>query len=48
MAGLVGIVALYLRERALALGGTVHAGPAGDGRYAVTLVVPLEPWEGPR
>ena len=37
--GLVG-----MRERAHALGGTVRAGPAGEGRYALTLVVPLASW----
>jgi len=41
--GLVG-----MRERALALGGTVVAGPVGPDRYAVTLAVPLTPWEGAR
>jgi signal transduction histidine kinase len=41
--GLIG-----MRERALALGGTVVAGPAGSDRYAVTVAVPLAPWEGSR
>ncbi|MCZ2811948.1 histidine kinase [Modestobacter sp. VKM Ac-2979] len=41
--GLIG-----MHERALAVGGTVHAGPAGEGRYAVTFTAPLTPWEGPR
>ena len=41
--GLVG-----MRERALALGGTVVAGPVGPDRYAVTFAVPLAPWEAPR
>ncbi|MBB3676218.1 sensor histidine kinase [Modestobacter versicolor] len=41
--GLIG-----MRERALALGGSVVAGPVGSDRYAVTLAVPLAPWEGPR
>ncbi|MCZ2849936.1 sensor histidine kinase, partial [Modestobacter sp. VKM Ac-2978] len=41
--GLIG-----MRERALALDGTVEAGPIGSDRYAVTLAVPLTPWEGPR
>ncbi|WP_222193046.1 sensor histidine kinase [Modestobacter italicus] len=41
--GLIG-----MRERALALGGTVVAGPAGEDRYAVTLAVPLTHWEEPR
>ncbi|MCZ2847095.1 sensor histidine kinase, partial [Modestobacter sp. VKM Ac-2978] len=41
--GLIG-----MRERALALDGTVEAGPVGSGRYAVTFAVPLTPWEGPR
>ncbi|MET8040646.1 histidine kinase [Micromonospora sp. NPDC005215] len=38
--GLVG-----MRERALAVGGSVRAGPADHDRYAVSLTVPLAPWQ---
>ena len=38
--GLIG-----MRERALALGGSVVAGPVGPDRYRVTFVAPLAPWQ---
>ena len=38
--GLIG-----MRERALAVGGSVRAGPAGPDRYAVALTIPLAPWQ---
>ncbi len=41
--GLIG-----MRERALAVGGAVEAGPAGPDRYAVALTVPLTPWREDR
>jgi signal transduction histidine kinase len=38
--GLIGI-----RERAHAVGGSVRAGPDGQDRYAVSLTIPLAPWQ---
>jgi signal transduction histidine kinase len=38
--GLIG-----MRERALAVGGSVHAGPADHDQYAVSLTIPLAPWQ---
>jgi signal transduction histidine kinase len=38
--GLIG-----MRERALAVGGSVQAGPTGPDRYAVCLTIPLTPWQ---
>ena len=38
--GLIG-----MRERALTVGGSVRAGPAGHDRYAVSLTIPLAPWQ---
>ncbi|WP_250008304.1 sensor histidine kinase [Actinoplanes sp. M2I2] len=38
--GLIG-----MRERAKAVGGTVQAGDDGPGRYAVSLTIPLAPWQ---
>jgi signal transduction histidine kinase len=41
--GLIG-----MRERALAVGGSVRAGPAGPDRYVVCLTIPLAPWQEDR
>ena len=41
--GLIG-----MRERAVALGGTVRAGPAGPDRYEVALLIPLAAWQEAR
>ena len=38
--GLIG-----MHERALAVGGSVQAGPAGPDEYAVSLTIPLAPWQ---
>jgi signal transduction histidine kinase len=41
--GLIG-----MRERAVAVGGSVRAGPAGPDRYAVCLTIPLARWQEDR
>ncbi|WP_433728534.1 sensor histidine kinase [Actinoplanes sp. CA-051413] len=41
--GLIG-----MRQRALAVGGSVRAGPDGLDRYAVALTIPLAPWQEER
>ncbi|GID32530.1 sensor histidine kinase [Paractinoplanes brasiliensis] len=44
-AGTDGYGLIGMRERALAVGGSVESGPAGPGRYAVALTIPLAPWQ---
>jgi signal transduction histidine kinase len=44
-AGTGGYGLIGMRERALAVGGAVQAGPAGPDRYAVWLTIPLAPWQ---
>ncbi|SDD84208.1 sensor histidine kinase [Auraticoccus monumenti] len=44
-AGTAGFGLMGMRERALAVGGVVRAGPAGHDRYAVSLTIPLTPWQ---
>lgn len=44
-AGTGGYGLIGMRERALAVGGSVRAGPADHDRYAVSLTVPLAPWQ---
>jgi signal transduction histidine kinase len=44
-AGTGGFGLIGMRERALAVGGSVRAGPAGHDRYEVSLTVPLAPWQ---
>ena len=44
-AGTGGYGLIGMRERALAVGGSVRAGPAGPDRYAVSLTIPLAPWQ---
>ncbi|MGA5300731.1 sensor histidine kinase [Nucisporomicrobium flavum] len=44
-AGTAGYGLIGMRERALAAGGSVLAGPAGPDRYAVRLTVPLASWQ---
>ncbi|PRY21338.1 sensor histidine kinase [Pseudosporangium ferrugineum] len=44
-AGTGGYGLIGMRERALAVGGAVHAGPAGPDRYEVSLTIPLAPWQ---
>ena len=48
-AGTGGYGLIGMRERALAVGGSVRAGPADHDEYAVSLTIPLAPWqEAPR
>jgi signal transduction histidine kinase len=44
-AGTGGYGLIGMRERALAVGGSVQAGPDGPDRYAVSLTIPLAPWQ---
>jgi signal transduction histidine kinase len=44
-AGTGGYGLIGMRERALAIGGSVQAGPAGPDEYAVSLTIPLAPWQ---
>ncbi|WBQ07916.1 sensor histidine kinase [Kribbella sp. CA-293567] len=44
-AGTEGFGLIGMRERALAVGGSVRAGPAGPDRYVVSLTIPLTPWQ---
>jgi signal transduction histidine kinase len=44
-AGTGGYGLIGMRERALAIGGSVQAGPAGPDEYAVCLTIPLAPWQ---
>lgn len=47
-AGAAGFGLIGMHERAAAVGGSVHAGPAGPDRYAVRLTIPLAPWQEDR
>ncbi|GLY94018.1 histidine kinase [Actinoplanes sp. NBRC 103695] len=47
-AGTGGYGLIGMRERALAVGGSVRTGPAGHDRYAVALTIPLAPWQEDR
>lgn len=44
-AGASGFGLLGMRERAMAVGGSVSAGPSGPDQYAVSLTIPLGPWQ---
>ena len=44
-AGTEGYGLIGMRERALTVGGSVEAGPAGRDQYAVSLTIPLAPWQ---
>lgn len=44
-AGAEGYGLTGMRERALAVGGSVQAGPTGPDRYTVSLTIPLTPWQ---
>ncbi|MCA2211441.1 sensor histidine kinase [Jidongwangia harbinensis] len=44
-AGTGGYGLIGMRERALAVGGSVRAGPAGPDRYEVSVTIPLAPWQ---
>jgi signal transduction histidine kinase len=44
-AGSGGYGLIGMRERALAVGGSVRAGPTGHHEYAVSLTIPLAPWQ---
>jgi signal transduction histidine kinase len=41
--GSVGLGLLGMRERVAAVGGTLSAGPTGDGRFLVHAELPLRP-----
>jgi signal transduction histidine kinase len=44
-AGTGGYGLIGMRERAHAVGGSVRTGPDGHDRYAVSLTIPLAPWQ---